>query len=169
MKNIQKTMLLLCFMTFANISIYTSDDEYDFDDQVTSTNTSLKSTNSSDANMSFNDDSETGFFIEKPTITWKTKHFSKPVVVEAKIIYTPLKRLQIITVPDSIYFNYMPEVPYKDFIECDGPVGEIDLEEYKELVKEYDPDYYEKIERRMALHAVRYKRTVIDDIEFEKL
>ena len=41
----------------------------------------------------------------------------------------------------------MPEVAYKDFIECHGPIGEIDFEEYKELVAEYAPDYYKKLQR----------------------
>ena len=65
--------------------------------------------------------------------------------------------------------NYMPEVAYKDFIECDGPIGEINLDEYEELVKKYDPGYYKKLQRQSALHVGRYKRTVIDDIEFNNL
>ncbi len=174
-------MLFLCFITLANLSINASSkshDEYD-DDQLTSSTSSCtksinssdtESINSSDTDMSLNED-EIGFFIEKPTLTWKTKYFKNPIIVRAKSFYNESgkARLQVIETPDSVYFNYMPEVAYKDFIECDGPIGEIDLDEYKELVEKYAPDYYQKLQRQTILHAVRYKRTVIDDIEFKNL
>jgi len=132
MKNIKK-LILFCFaissISLLHASYYSEDDCND--DQMTSTNTSIKSTNSSSNDIStYNNQTITGFFIEKPTLNWKTKYFHNPVIIEARIIsksYEPY-RLQVIKIPQSIYFQYMPEVPEKDFIQCNGPIGKIDFE-----------------------------------------
>ena len=182
MKNIQKLTLLLSFMVCSSLSINGSYSDDDSDTERTmkssssyksrGSSSSLKSTASSPVNIHFNED-QTGisFFIEKPTVAWKTKTFAKPVVVQGRPFYDDAgkARLQITKVPSSIYANYMPEVAYKDFIECDGPIGEVSMDEYKELVQQYAPDHYKKLQQQAALHVGRYKRTVIDDVEFNNL
>jgi len=98
------------------------------------------------------------YIVEKPNVHWKTKYFTYPVVVKAEHSTTNPNKLTITETPPSIYFEYKPQAKSKDFIPCDGPTRDIDMNEYQDIVATYAPQLFNRIQQYEHNHTLRMSR-----------